>query len=111
MKRTPMPPPDPAKAAAWRRRSRRVKPMSDQRRDDLPRRREVREAVFERDRCCVLLTLVAGHCCLGPLTPHHVRKAGQGGPYAEANLVAVCAFGNSWLETQRPLARSLGLER
>lgn len=102
---------DPEKLRAWRQRSKRIKPVSDKRMDERPLRAEVRSLVFERDGECVLRRLVVDHRCLGPLTPHHIVKEGQGGPYTLENLVAVCAWGNGWLETQRPLARELGLEK
>lgn len=71
--------------------------------------RAVRAAVFERDGGCLL----AHHSpCFGVLTPHHRRKAGQGGAYTEANLVALCAAHNDQLEADADLAayaRSIGL--
>lgn len=104
---------DPAKTRAWQRRSAKPLPkMSEKVRADQPRRRKVREAVYERDGGCVLLRISTDHDCMGsPLTPHHIRKASQGGPYDESNLVSICAIGNSWLEIDRPAARALGLER
>lgn len=70
----------------------------------------IRDAVFERDgyRCRL------GHYspCYGPLTPHHRRKASQGGTYTLENLVALCASHNDALEADADLAaygRSVGL--
>lgn len=69
-----------------------------------------REFVFARDRHCKL----AGWWdpCRGPLTPHHVLKASQGGPYHRDNLVALCAHHNGLIEADADLAalaRQLGL--
>lgn len=74
-------------------------------------RRVVREQVFRRDGWrCQLLTLDAGHRCTGtPLTPHHLEKSWKGGPYAEANLVTLCAGGNTWVEDHPDDAWELGL--
>jgi 5-methylcytosine-specific restriction endonuclease McrA len=70
----------------------------------------IREAVFERDgyRCQL------GHWspCFGPLTPHHRRKASQGGRYTLENLTALCSSHNDQLEADPVLAayaRSIGL--
>jgi hypothetical protein len=35
---------------------------------------------------------------MGPLTPHHIRKASQGGPWSLANIITLCARHNDWLE-------------
>jgi hypothetical protein len=69
----------------------------------------VRAAVFERDGGCVLASWSA---CFGRLTPHHRLKEGQGGPYTEANLSAVCAHHNEQIEADPRLAdhcRQVGL--
>lgn len=84
---------------------------------------EIRRAVFDRDGWrCVLMVYrrdpdfaqvyrVIGDC-YGPLTPHHVRKAAQGGKYELSNLVTLCAAHNDRLEADADLAalaRSIGL--
>lgn len=76
------------------------------------RRAEVREAVFTRDRVCQLAGVDGAGRCFGGLTPHHRRKASQGGAYDEDNLVALCAHHNDELEANADLAalgRELGL--
>jgi hypothetical protein len=67
-------------------------------------RGDVRRAVYTRDgHRCLLAVPGSGQPgvprCIGPLTPHHLRKSAQGGPYSEANLVTLCAGHNDWLET------------
>lgn len=56
----------------------------------------IRQRVFDRDGGCV----VAGiwDQCFGPLTPHHLLKASQGGGYTEENLTTLCAHHNSMVE-------------
>jgi hypothetical protein len=66
----------------------------------------VREAVFARDQVCRLKTTLGAQPivprgfgqCRGPLTPHHLRKAGQGGPYVMSNLLGLCAYHNDRVE-------------
>lgn len=107
----------PEQISAWRRRSKRIKPVSDKRAADRERRDDVREAVFRRDgyRCQwpVLFAAIGGQLpctsCFGPLTPHHLWKAGQGGPYTEANLTTLCAFHNGAVEDNPLLAEAMGL--
>lgn len=72
-----------------------------------------REFVFARDshRC-----RFAGmwDACRGVLTPHHVLKASQGGPYHRDNLVAACAYHNDLVEQDADfaaVARAAGLVR
>lgn len=65
----------------------------------------VREAVFTRDGCCVLRGVEgAGQCFGSPFTPHHRRKASQGGAYTVDNLVTLCAHHNDELEANADLA-------
>jgi hypothetical protein len=84
----------------------RLRPVSRRREDDRPERDGVQAFVFYRDglRCRLenfdlAEPVVRVPRCVGPLTVHHVRKAGQGGPYVPLNLVALCAGHNDWLET------------
>lgn len=93
----------------------RLAPSSPQRRAQAEAMADVRSRVFARDhRQCVL----AGQSvrsdirlpwCRGPLTVHHLLKAGQGGPYSECNLVTLCAGHNGWVEDEPLLAHHLGL--
>ena len=71
---------------------------------DADRKREVREAVFRRDRGCQLRDLPGAGACWGNPTPHHRRKASSSGAYTEANLVELCLGHNSRLESDADLA-------
>lgn len=76
-------------------------------RDERMRRAAVREAVFRRDRVCVLSDVDGAGTCWPTrhaLTPHHKRKASQGGPYTEDNLVAMCPHHNDAIEADADLA-------
>lgn len=85
------------------------KRKAKERRD--PTRAEIRAAVYRRDGGCIMRRL-DWHSCFGELTPHHLDKDGQGGGYTEANLVAVCSFGNdTWIEGNPIHAHDLGLVR
>lgn len=104
---------DPAKVAAWQRRSRkpiRPKPLDS---DERARRERVREQVYARDGWrCRLADVAGAGPCFGELTPHHRRKSGQGGGYTVENLAALCAGHNDRIEQDADLAalaRSLGL--
>lgn len=90
-----------------KRRTSRVKPFSDSRRAEFPVRDLVRAAVFERDGGCVADTW--RQPCIGPLTPHHLRKAGQGGAYTEDNLVTLCSMHNGMVEDYPHEATARGL--
>ena len=75
-------------------------------------RQIIRGQVFARDNYQCRLAVVPGAHCGGHLTPHHVRKASQGGGYTIENLVTCCLHCNDRLEWD-PLfaadARTLGL--
>lgn len=91
----------------------RLRPVSDDRAAERAARDDMRELVFARDgnRCRLAGWLPGGFgSCLGPLTVHHLRKAGQGGPYTLINLLTLCAGHNDSIELHRVLARELGLE-
>lgn len=103
---TPIPKAGPKPKATRKR----VKPMSDKRRAGISERAAVRAAVFERDgHRCVVHGLPDAGPCHGPLTPHHVRKASQGGAYAVSNLVAACEGHNSAIEDRPDWAHAHGL--
>lgn len=77
---------------------------------------EQRELVYARDQQVCRLAHIWPHnqgvvpSCIGPLTPHHLRKAGQGGPYTLINLLTLCAGHNDWIEAApRDLVHGLGL--
>jgi hypothetical protein len=96
-----------------RKSSKRIKAMSDKRRKANESHAVIREAVFARDsHLCRLRGVQEAGECFGVLTPHHVRKASQGGTYSPENLVALCAHHNEQLEADADLdrlARQLGL--
>lgn len=112
---------DPEQVRDWVQRSRRRLPARSKKVEaDLPRRAEVRARVLHPGAECHLSPRRMGlqanvrlvGLCFGPLTPHHVRKAGQGGAYDDDNLVPLCAFHNGLLEADADVAalgRSLGL--
>ncbi|MDE2096428.1 MAG: HNH endonuclease [Patescibacteria group bacterium] len=95
----------------------RLNPMSAKRRAQAKSRAEIREAVFARDKVCQWPVSYGGQfgfalCaskCFGPLTPHHLLKASQGGQYSMENLVALCARHNQEVEDHPMMARALGL--
>jgi 5-methylcytosine-specific restriction endonuclease McrA len=98
---------DPDKVRAWRARSR---PLRSKGRGKMTadEKRPIREAVFARDMHRCQLADLGG--CFGGLTPHHRRKASQGGGYTVENLVSLCAHHNDELEADADLA-SLARER
>lgn len=101
---------DPAKLAAWQTASRRrIAPQSAKRRSEASARSDVREAVFNRDGYRCVLDGLEGHRCGGPLTPHHIRKASQGGPYEPGNMISLCASANREVEDRPDWAWRLGL--
>lgn len=50
-----------------------------------------------------------GKCAGQALTPHHLCKAGQGGPWSPENLVTLCSAHNRWVEDEPDHAHALGL--
>ena len=84
-----------------------LSPTSKKRLAELPARKEVREAVFARDKRCVMHGV--WDACSGPLTPHHLLKASQGGNYSEDNLVTLCAYHNTKVEDEPHEACRFGL--
>ena len=97
-------------------RSGRISPTSKTRKKELASRREIKKRVFARDGGCLLspwLHLNPNGTewgpCLGDLTPHHVKKASQGGEYTEENLKTLCAHHNSMIEDYPKAAQRIGL--
>lgn len=72
--------------------------------------RETREQVYERDGRCTLAHLPHAGPCGGYPTPHHRRKAGQGGAYTLTNLVAACSVHNDRLEENADMAKAARVE-
>lgn len=99
-------------------RTKRLSPRSKKREAEAAERFVIRTAVFARDRwACTMPDVLRRHGahpldagpCVGPLTPHHLRKASAGGPYTMDNLVSLCAGHNSWVEDHPLRATELGL--
>jgi hypothetical protein len=79
--------------------------ISARRLADLPSRAQIRAMVFERDgQRCLLAGRRSVPACHGRLTPHHLRKAAQLGPYTMSNLVTLCVHHNEWVETSKGAA-------
>lgn len=96
----------------------RPRPLSSRRAAELSERATTRDLVFRRDRYLCQVMVKADEDawtvspCFGPLTPHHRRKASQGGAYSTENLVTVCAGHNDEVEANAMLAawcNSVGL--
>jgi hypothetical protein len=106
---------NPDTTRAWRNRTAAPLPAeSIRRRSERRDRAHVRAVVFTRDdyRCRLAGIAVPDvGPCWGPLTPHHLRKASQGGAYTADNLVALCAGHNCWVEDHPDTAHRLGLVR
>jgi 5-methylcytosine-specific restriction endonuclease McrA len=84
----------------------RIKAQSAKRRKANASHVAIRQQVFERDRfLCRLQGATGAGECFGPLTPHHVRKASQGGAYSVDNLASLCAHHNVQLEADADLSR------
>jgi hypothetical protein len=102
---------------SWMKRGRPIRQRSERKADEnrtvaVP----IVAEVFDRDgHRCILAhppspvdTISAGRC-IGKLTPHHLRKQGQGGPWAAVNIVTLCTRHNGWVEQFPSLAHDLGL--
>lgn len=71
----------------------------------------IRLAVYRRDgQCRLRRSTGAGPCSGKKLTPHHLWKSGQGGPWSIRNILTLCAGHNGRVETMRTEARAWGLE-
>lgn len=82
--------------------------MSLKRQAEQRKRAKIRAAVFERDRyrCQVAARVPDAGRCFGALTPHHIKKDGQGGSYTLDNLVSACAHHNERIESDADFARA-----
>jgi hypothetical protein len=112
---------DPEQQRAWEQRSRKRLPRKSAKRraaDDATA--ELRALVAAspcllRSPTTIVLRLPSGDrpldvgACAGPGTPHHLQKAGAGGPTDLSNLVPLCAYHNGWVEDYPPLAQLIGL--
>lgn len=91
------------------RRTGRLPATSAKTRREADKRRAVTLAVFERDGFACRATDLDFGPCFGPLTPHHLKKASQGGRFVPSNLLTLCAAHNDRVEDQPARARALGL--
>ena len=98
MKRSPM-----------KRRRRPIRPVSERRQAARDAAEPVVQAVFDRDHGCVAHRAPGTPPCRGRVTPHHLRKEGQGGLWSLDNLVTLCQGHNGWVEDQPDAAHALGL--
>lgn len=109
---TPIPKPEPKKKTPYRwPRRKRIKPMSDKRRDGIPERDEVRETVKRRDgdRCRLAPFFPDTPCGPGDKHPHHIQKASEGGKYVPENLWWACDLHNGMVEDDPKMAEAMGL--
>lgn len=91
-------------------RRKRLKPMSDKRRAQIPERQRVHAEVLERDDYrCKLAFAFPDQPCFGELHPHHLLKEGQGGSYTPGNLLTACNLHNSMVEDRPKVAALAGL--
>lgn len=73
-------------------------------------RARVRAMAFARDGGCLLRGARAKRSgCFGGLTPHHLRKQGQGGKWTIVNIVCLCAHHNDDVEDHPNSYHDLGL--
>ena len=101
---------DTSKARQWA--SGRRTPLESRgarRTHDKPSEDKTRAVVFARDYQTCRLGWHQDSECTGPLTVHHLRKAGAGGAYVVDNLVTLCAGHNTWVEDNPNEATMLGL--
>lgn len=90
-------------------RRRRLRPRSEKATEQREVAVPIVDEVYERDGHRCVLAAYPSHQCFGRLTPHHLRKTGQGGPWAAVNLVTLCAHGNGWVENEPTVAHTIGL--
>lgn len=96
---------NPSSVRAWRdRTARRLPAKSPGKAAAAASEAEIRDAVFARDRVCLLADLVEAGDCVGGPTFHHRRKASSGGAYTAANGALLCRGHNSRLESDADLA-------
>jgi hypothetical protein len=96
---------------ALKRGTTRLKPISDAKRAQRPAKNAVTRQVFERDGYRCQIAPLVEEPCFGRLTPHHLKKEGQGGEHSMSNLIAACVFHNDWVEDHPIKAKALGLVR
>jgi hypothetical protein len=108
---------DPDCRAWWRfkadepaKKRKRVKAVSDKRRDEKPERDRVRAIVWKRDGGkCRLAPFFPDEPCRGELHPHHLKKASAMGPFHEDNMMLACDRHNDLVEEEPDMAEAMGL--
>lgn len=89
-----------------------LSPLSPSKRRERRKAQPVVDAMLRRDGWQCILRFhrsIAGDC-MGPSTPHHLRKQNKRGGWELDNLVTLCARHNDWVENDEPdLAHELGL--
>jgi hypothetical protein len=86
-----------------------LKSRSARKQADKPSEDKIRQVVFARDYQTCRMAWHQDSECAGPLTYHHLRKAGAGGAYTVDNGVTLCAGHNTWVEDHPEEATMLGL--
>jgi hypothetical protein len=104
VKRSPLRRKTPLEGRSELRRGRRLPQRSKATARSTDERDEIRQAVFDRDRVCLLRGVAGAGPCFGPLTPHHRRKSGAAGAYSMDNLRALCAGHNDGIEADAELS-------
>lgn len=84
----------------------RISHTSKKRLEELKDRPAIRKAVFECDGGCLAAGIWGP--CYGPLTPHHLLKASQGGKFEMSNLISLCSHHNTMVEDHPLEANNLG---
>lgn len=86
-----------------------MKAVSDKRRLENAGHAAIRLQVFERDDSTCRAAFLGYSLCFGPLTPHHILKASQGGKYAFDNLASLCQHHNDLAEADADFSDLLKL--
>jgi hypothetical protein len=93
------------------RRRKRLKPMSDKRRAEIPERQRVVAEVLARDGFkCRVAPFLPDLACSGPLDGHEPRTRARGGdPLDPDQVVTCCRLHHDWIHTNPDEATALGL--
>lgn len=100
------------KRGGWLKRKTRLQPMSERRKSEVLRRREVVEQVRRRDgNRCQAAGLVRSVICCGPLDPHEIipRSSWRAGYLEPDNVVIVCRAHHDWIGDNPLEAEAVGL--
>lgn len=100
----------PQQISAWRRRSKRIKPISDKQAASNAVLADVREIVLERDgHRCQGQRYGLDHRCNRGVHVHHIKQRSLGGKHEPANLVTLCPAAHEWVHCEIAQATALGL--